>query len=212
MLATASQAMRYRSLKGNDGAPVPRGPASPADPTGSILPDFERECMELFAEVAQILSIPRSLGLIYGLLFASPQPLSFTDIVERLDISKGSASQGLQLLRAFGAVRSARHDDGTGAIGLEGEKRRPRWTKGGRREQFMPELGLRRLIGGLLREKIEPVLSGGDIRMRRLRECAKQAAEEPGAKFSLQRVKQLEKWRREMRMLLPLLRTILGSV
>jgi DNA-binding transcriptional regulator GbsR (MarR family) len=167
-------------------------------PGGEVSADFERECVDFFAELAQALSVPRSLGQIYGVLFASPIPLSFTDIVERLDISKGSASQGLQLLRSLGAVRRA---DGKGGLKHGGDSRR---------EQFVPELGLRPLIGGVLREKIEPVLGAGGTRMRRLRESARQAPSTPGVKFSLERVKQLETWRRQLGLLLPLVKTFFG--
>jgi hypothetical protein len=166
---------------------------------GEVSADFERECVDFFSELAQALGVPRSVGQIYGVLFASLTPLSFTDIVERLDISKGSASQGLQWLRSLGAV--------CGANGLVG----PKQGADGRRERFAPELSLRRLIGGMLREKIHPLLGDSGARMRRLRECARQAPNAPGAKFSLERVKQLEAWRRQLGLFLPLVKTFLVS-
>jgi len=166
---------------------------------GEVSANFERECVDFFAELAQALSVPRSLGQIYGVLFASPKPLSFTEIVERLDISRGSVSQGLQLLRSLGAVRGA--DNGGTAAG----------SGDCRREQFVPELGLRQLIGGVLREKIEPLLGAGGARMQCLRQCALQAPSAPGEKFSLQRVGQLKKWHRQLGLSLPLLKSFLGS-
>lgn len=156
-----------------------------------VAPAFEHECVAFFADVVQVFGVPRSVGQIYGLLFASPQPLSFTDIAERLDISRGSASQGLQALRALGAVRSA---------GSEGE----------RRERFEPELGLRKLVSGVLREQVEAVVAGGGVQIRKLREQAGAAPDAAGREFSEKRVKQLETWRGQMRLLLPLLKTILG--
>ena len=153
--------------------------------------EFERECVAFFAELVQVLGIPRSVGQIYGLLFASPCPLSFTDIVGRLAISKGSVSQGLQLLRSLGAVQGGGGEDG-------------------RRELFAPELGLRKLVGGVLREKVEPLMNGSGVCMRRLRECAHRMADASGEKFYRQRVKQLETWRRQMGLLLPVLKTFLG--
>src|SRR5688572_16073888 len=66
---------------------------------------FERECSQLFGEIVEVLGVPHSVGQIYGVLFASPKPLSFSDIIKQLEISKGSASQGLQLLRTLGAIR-----------------------------------------------------------------------------------------------------------
>jgi HTH-type transcriptional regulator, glycine betaine synthesis regulator len=153
---------------------------------------FTRECIEFFAELGQVVGIPRSLAQIYGLLFASPSPLSFTDIVESLGMSKGSASQGLQLLRSLGAVQSVS-------------------TANDRRELFVPELGLRKLVKGVLREKIEPVVKSGGARLRQLQMAARKAPNLQTEEFSLERVKQIETWRRQMVLLLPLLKTLLGS-
>lgn len=176
---------------------MPRtAPASPVDvgalaQGGDVSPAFERECVTFFAELMDALGVPRSYGQIYGLLFASPRPLSFTDIVERLDISRGSASQGLQALRALGAVQK---------VGTDTD----------RRELFEPELRLRQLIGGLLREKVDPIISGGAARMKTLRAHAEAAPTEAGREFSLERLRKLDNWRRQTGLLLPLLKTILG--
>jgi hypothetical protein len=166
--------------------------------TAEVSTNFERECVDFFAELAQAFGVPRSLGQIYGVLFASPSPLSFTDIVERLGISKGSASQGLQLLRSLGAVCGA---DGMGVL---------KHSAAGRRERFVPELSLRRLMSGILRERVQPLLGDSGSRMRRLRDCARQMHNASGAKFSFERVKQLEAWRRQLGLFLPMVKTLFG--
>ncbi len=153
---------------------------------------FEHECVSFFAEMVQVFGVPRSVGQIYGLLYASPVPLSFSDIVERLDISKGSASQGLQLLRQLGAAQPARYGDNS-------------------REYFLPELGLRRLIGGILRGQIEPVVRNGSVRMTRLRDLAADSVEGAHKEFLLERVKQLETWRRQATLIMPVLKSLLAS-
>jgi len=149
--------------------------------------------MEFFSDLVQVLGVPRSVGQIYGLLFASKEALSFTDIFKKLNISKGSASQGLRLLRALGAVKAADAADGV------------------RREHFVPELGLRRLVAGVLREKVEPVLISGGSRMSRLRECMLDTSDPELTKFFSQRIDQLDTWGRQVRMLLPVLKTLLDS-
>ena len=159
---------------------------------------FERECVQFFTDIVQVLGVPKSVGQIYGLLFASPQPLGFTDIVEKLAISKGSASQGLQLLKSLGAVQ------GVEAGGVAG-------ASSTRRELFVPELGLRRLVGGVLREKIEPLVGEGADRIHRLEAAAKASADAPTRKFSGNRVKQIQTWRRQMGLLLPILKTLLSA-
>ena len=164
--------------------------------------DFQGECIELFAEVVYALGLPRSVGQIYGLLYASPVPLSFSDIVERLDISKGSASQGLQLLRTLGAVKpvsrsyslTVRRSDGATV-----------------RDYYEPELGLRRLLGGIIRGRIEPLVGQGRLRMRRLRELAEAAADSSRKEFQLERVEQLETWRRQATLVMPVLKLMLKS-
>ena len=156
-----------------------------------VSPAFRAECIQFFGDlVVQLFGLGRSLGQIYGLLFASPRPLSFTDIAETLDISRGSASQGLHALRSLGAVRCVVGDD--------------------RRERFEPEKGLRKLVTGVLREKVDPLVMDANARLARLREQANAAPDEAGRKFSLERVKQIESWRRQMGMMLPVLKTILG--
>ena len=167
-----------------------------AQPPPSSAPDgaFARECVGFFAEAVQIFGVPPSVGQIYGLLFASPQPLSFSDIVERLEISKGSASQGLQLLRSLGAVATVEADNGVPGAG--------------RREYFEPELSLRQLVSGVLRERVVPLTGTGGDRIARLRELAQREAE--GSEFCVDRVRQLETWRRRLRTVLPVLSALLG--
>jgi DNA-binding transcriptional regulator GbsR (MarR family) len=135
--------------------------------------------------------VPKSVGQIYGLLYASPEPLGFPDIVERLEISKGSASQGLQLLRSLGAINEADQNDVT--------------TRG---VAYEPELSLRQLVTGVLRERIAPMASTGADRLKRLKELAEQAPED--TKFYLGRAKQLEIWRKRFTTVMPLLTTLLG--
>lgn len=139
------------------------------------------------------MGVPRSVGQIYGLLFASPVPLTFTDIVATLAISKGSGSQGLQALRTLGAVRTVR-------VTRE------------QREYFGPELGLRHLIGAVLSRKIGPLVTGNKARMEQMHLSAQAIAEQDGDNFFIQRVEQLETWRRQLKRLLPVVKTFLGPV
>lgn len=152
---------------------------------------FEQECVSFFAEVVQLFGVPKSVGQIYGLLYASPEPLGFPDIVERLDISKGSASQGLQLLRSLGAINEADQRE-VAARGVA----------------YEPELSLRQLVTGVLRERIAPMATTGTDRLKRLKELAGEAPE--NTTFYLERAKQLETWRKRFNTVLPLLTTLLG--
>jgi len=157
--------------------------------------DFEVQCIELFGDLVRILGLPRSIGQIYGLLFASPVPLGFTDMVQRLGMSKGSASQGLRLLRSLGAIHEAE------ASGKPGE--------GQRSVRYRPELSLRRLVGDLLRKRVAPMTTKGSGRLKELRQIARKVAPEAG--FYLERVEQLEAWQQRLKFVLPALNVLMGS-
>ncbi len=122
-------------------------------------------------------------------------PLGFPEIVERLDISKGSASQGLQLLRSLGAISEAE----AAANGSENQ----------RGVRYEPELSLRQLVSGVLRERIAPMANTGGARLNRLKELAEQSS--ANKKFYLGRAKQLETWRKRFTTVMPLLTALFGS-
>jgi HTH-type transcriptional regulator, glycine betaine synthesis regulator len=163
---------------------------------------------EFFADLADAFGFPPSVGSIYGLLYSSEEPLCLADVVRLLGISKGSASQGLAALRTVGAVR-------------------PTLVTGSRAEHYVPEISLRRLVGGMLREKLQPKLDGGEERLQRIealltteeggsrlaRPGAGQGAEGStltGAAFQLDRLRQLRAWRKKTKTLLPLIARFLG--
>ena len=60
----------------------------------------------MFINFLKIIGLQRSIGEIYGPLFVSAKPISMDNIVNRLDISLGAASQGLKLLRSVRAVKA----------------------------------------------------------------------------------------------------------
>ena len=68
--------------------------------------NLEIESIDFFVRLMSMLGMPRSVGEIYGLLYFSPVPLPMDQIVSRLGISLGSASQGLKTLRSLKAVRT----------------------------------------------------------------------------------------------------------
>ena len=75
-------------------------------PKASNLSDLEVESIEMFINFLRLLGWPKSVGEIYGLFFVSAPPLAMADIMARTGMSLGAASQGLKLLREFGAVRT----------------------------------------------------------------------------------------------------------
>ena len=147
--------------------------------------------------MVQVFGVPKSVGQIYGLLYSTPEPLSFSDIVDRLDISKGSASQGLQLLRSLGAINVVP----ASPISSLGSQIK-------RSVAYEPELSLRKLVSGVLQERIAPLAGAGAERLARLRELAEEDGD--GSNFYLDRAKQLNTWRRRLKTILPMLSLLLG--
>ena len=115
--------------------------------------------MSFFAEIVQLFGIPKSVGKINGLLYASPKRLGFTAIVERLEISEGSASQVL-LLRDLGAINEAKQKD--------------RIARG---VAYEAELILCRLVTGVLSKRLAPLASACAQRLKRLKDFGAQAPE-----------------------------------
>ena len=97
-----------------------------------FLVEWESAIIDLFLNAAQSFGLPKSLGQIYGLLFCKAESLSMNEIMELLNISKGSASQGLRALKQLGAVNSV-------------------FARDDRKERFVAEIRLRKLVSGFLR-------------------------------------------------------------
>ncbi len=156
------------------------------------LDPLERQVVAVFVDGVRVLGLPRSIGEIYGLLFISQTGLSLDDLVRRLQISKGSASQGLRMLKSLGAVREA---DG----GAE------------RRTYYEPAIELKRLAGGFIREQVRPHLESGKTKLGHLAEKARDIDDPDRRKFLSERVERLETWVRSGGRVLPVLQKLLGQ-
>lgn len=156
------------------------------------LDPLERQVVAVFVDGVRVLGLPRSIGEIYGLLFISQTALSLDDLVQRLHISKGSASQGLRMLKSLGAVREA--ESGTE-----------------RRTYYEPAIELKRLAGGFIREQVRPHLESGKAKINLLSENAREIDDPDRRKFLSERVERLETWMRSSGRVLPVLQKLLGQ-
>lgn len=166
----------------------------PTDGSTHELDPLQRQVVDFFVDGVRVLGLPRSIGEIYGLLFISRSPLSLDDLVHRLNISKGSASQGLRMLKSLGAVREAESNGGAE-----------------RRTYYEPAIELKRLVGGFIREQIRPHLDSGKAKINRLAETAQQVEDSDQRQFLCDRVERLEHWLRSGGRLLPIIQRILGQ-
>jgi DNA-binding transcriptional regulator GbsR (MarR family) len=153
---------------------------------------LERQVIDVFVDGVKVIGLPKSLGEIYGLLYVSPQPLALDDFVSRLQLSKGSASQGLRMLRELGAVKEAN-------------------GHGSRRTLYQPDVDLKRLVGGFIREQVRPHLESGKGKVGKLIKNAAQEEDPELRKFYRERVVKLESWMSRGRIVLPLIQKMLGE-
>lgn len=151
----------------------------------------EAEVVGLFVQLSRLLGQPPSLGEIYGLLFISLHPLAMDDLMERLNVSKGSASQGLKFLRNLGAVR-------------------PVEVPGDRRVHYEAVAQLRRLAASFLQNRIEPHLGSGEERLTRLAALARNLPS-PQREHALRRIALLQGWGKNGRRVLPLVLKMLDG-
>src|SRR5690349_10493722 len=165
----------------------------PAQKQGSSVPlsPLETEIIDLFVQISRLLGQPRSLAEIYGLLFISPRPLAMDDLIERLQLSKGSASQGLKFLRNLGAVKMV-------------------YVAADRRVHYEAVAELRNLVTRFLRDQIVPDLEQAQSRLERLAHLVKHAPAEERAHANA-RVKMLQSWSKRGRRFLPMVVKIMGA-
>jgi DNA-binding transcriptional regulator GbsR (MarR family) len=155
------------------------------------LTPVEVETIHLFVQFSRALAQPRSVAEIYGLLFVSCAPLTLDDLVARLNLSKGSGSQGLKYLQDLGAVRTV-------------------YVAGERRTHYEAVTELRRLAGRFLNQQVLTHFEDSDTRLDRIAAAAQQLSGEP-RKHALARVKKLKNWEKNARRILPFLLKMLGS-
>jgi DNA-binding transcriptional regulator GbsR (MarR family) len=152
---------------------------------------FEQAMVAFFVEAAEVFGLPKSVATIYGVVFASPEPLSFAEIEARVDLSKGSVSQGLKVLREMGALKEvSRAED--------------------RAERFVPDLELKALVAGFLRTKVLPQLAKGGKRLDELQGLARKAGagKSAHAKALTQRLEKLGAWQRKGQAVIPIISKI----
>lgn len=172
-------------------------PATAARSSGLVLPagrgadvvEFENQVVDFFVGATEILGLPKSVAAIYGIIFASPLPLSFAEIESRLDISKGSVSQGLRVLREIGAVKevSASSD---------------------RAERFAPDMEIRKILRHFLEHRLKEQLDTGRDRLVAL--AANVPSDSAASdKILRERLKHLQGTHEKARALLPIAKTFL---
>jgi DNA-binding transcriptional regulator GbsR (MarR family) len=150
----------------------------------------EVEVIHLFVQFSRALKQPPSVAEIYGLLFVSPRPLPQDDFGDRLNMSKGSASQGLRYLLDLGAVRTV-------------------YVAGDRRVHYEAVAELRNLAGRFVRQQLLNNFEDSGVRLDRIAiEAQKLGGKQ--RECAIGRAKMLKSWERNIKKILPILLAVLG--
>ncbi|HBO87794.1 MAG: GbsR/MarR family transcriptional regulator [Pontiellaceae bacterium] len=156
----------------------------------SGLSALESEVVALFVRVADLLNLPRSVGELYGVLFIAEKSMCLDDLRIKLNISKGSTSQGLKILRSFGAIRVV-------------------YVPGDRKDFYEAESSLRKIASGFAHEQIQPHLESGLDRLERIQDLLKEEVDVSGTLH--ERVERLENWQKRANQVLPLVLKLIGG-
>lgn len=148
--------------------------------------------VEFFVRAANLIGLPKSIGEIYGLLFCAAEALTFDELERRLEISRGSVSQGLKLLRQLGAVKI-------------------HYVSGSRKDHYLPELSMQRLVHGFVRDQIGPHLDSGSSSLEQIEAWIEQEPDAQTRAHALRRLNTLRSWKQRIQKLLPLIMTVLSG-
>ena len=140
------------------------------------LTEVEAEVIDIFVRAAQVIGLPKSIGEIYGLLFIAPGPMSMDQIMEKLRISLGTASQGLKQLKAFRAVK-------------------PVYVPGERKDFFAAESEFRKLTAGFFKEEVYPQLENTAERLQILKPLLREVPAEQAEHYR-NRIEKIERWQK----------------
>jgi DNA-binding transcriptional regulator GbsR (MarR family) len=151
-------------------------PTANKQPEQEINKNLEIESIDFFVRMMSMLGMPRSVGEIYGLLYFSRSPLPMDQIVSRLGISLGSASQGLKTLRSLKAVRSS-------------------YVPGDRRDHYLAETEFRRLFSNFIKEEILPHMESAQDRITRMEDSLSElsAGDDEFYKIRIEKLKRLSR-------------------
>ena len=156
------------------------------------LDEWESAVIDLFLNAANSFGLPKSYGQIYGLLFCRDEPLAMDEVMILLQISKGSASKGLRALRQLGAISSS-------------------YAPRDRKERFVAEIRLRKLVNGFLREQADPHLEKGVARLKQIEGLLVNTGSKDSSIRGVRRHEILSGWHRQMSRLLPWVKMIVGK-
>ena len=103
--------------------------------------------LDRISHMCDKLGLNNIMAQVYSILYLSAKPMSLDDMVERLKISKGSASINIRALERYGVVRQI-------------------WIKGSRKDYYEAEPDIAKVIIGRIQSMVSGRLSEVDETIR----------------------------------------------
>jgi HTH-type transcriptional regulator, glycine betaine synthesis regulator len=171
---------------------------------------FEESVIGFFIEAADLVGAPKSVAAIYGICFASPEPLSFSEINARLEISSGSISQGLRVLHEVGALKITSGVDLTRTAETVSSPPNlgPKDPQNGKwAARYKPQLELRKLLQHWIDKRLQEQIVAGRRRLKLI--IARVPRQSPEYTILSQRLGALDAWHSKAEAVVPLLNGLL---
>ena len=153
---------------------------------------LQAEVVDFMVRLFRLMGLPKTIGSIYGYVYASPRPVSMDDLTQALGISLGSASQGLRTLKVFRAIK-------------------PVYTQGERREHFEAETDFQQFVGAFLKGELEQYIENTEKRTERMAGQLEALTDESEKEFFEERVGHLSSMNERARKILPLFNEVFAS-
>jgi DNA-binding transcriptional regulator GbsR (MarR family) len=161
-------------------------------PSAATAEAVRREIVDFMVRLFRLMGLPKTIGSIYGYVYASPVPVSMDELTKALGISLGSASQGLRTLKVFRAVK-------------------PSFVPGERREMFEAETDFHRFVGMFLRGELEQYVENTGKRTGRMGEQVEGMPPGEDREFLRDRVERLRGMNERAKALIPVLEEIFAT-
>ncbi|MGE9289826.1 MAG: GbsR/MarR family transcriptional regulator [Puniceicoccales bacterium] len=153
---------------------------------------LQGEMVDFMVRLFRLMGLPKTIGSIYGYIYASPRPVAMDDLTQTLGISLGSASQGLRTLKVFRAIK-------------------PAYAQGERREHFEAETDFQVFVGAFLKGELEQYIENTEKRTQRMEGHLNEMGEDGEKEFFVERVTRLSAMSERARRILPLLNEVFAS-
>jgi len=150
---------------------------------------FEIQLATYFMELGDAFNIPRSLPLIYTVIFSSTDPVCFEEVLQKTGLSKSRVSDGLKTLLSSGFIQDV-------------------YYQMNRRTFYQPEVSLRGWFTDLVKDKVRPQIKANGGKIQELKALYEESGED--SELVTARLESLKTWNNKLQRVLPMITKVIG--